>query len=155
MDNEKKISKIYELLRGISDDVNDIKEHLGLRTSLRTADQRFIHLQGVINNMIVMGRTLEAIEEDLYSGAYFWELLAIREELDKEEEEIKDLLTGHAKEMIVEYKKNPTILDKNRKIIRGNIQWILKALKGKCVFRTLVPTNSGILSPPIPVTCPQ
>jgi glycosyltransferase involved in cell wall biosynthesis len=25
----------------------------------------------------------------------------------------------------------------------------------KCVFRTLVPTNSGILSPPIPVTCPQ
>ena len=38
----------------------------------------------------------------------------------------------------------------------GEIQTlVLSLIKSGCVFRTLVPTHSGILSPPIPVTRPH
>jgi hypothetical protein len=124
MNNDEKISKIYDLLQGISSDVNDIKDHLGLETVLRTADQRFIYLKQCINNMIVLGQSVDEIKKEIFEDTYQMDFLAICDENDKEK--IMEMLTEYIIETIEKYKQSPESLKKNKKTALNNLKRIAK-----------------------------
>lgn len=71
-----KLDKHYELLDGISQDINEIKKHLGLDVNIRTESQRFDGINDSIDKQIDEGKTIEEIlssvkEYDAYCGSNY------------------------------------------------------------------------------------
>lgn len=76
-DTESKIGMLWELLTGLSDDINEIKKKMGLDISIRTDEQRREDRIDYITKLIEDGKTREEIIEAIeYPG--------FKDEQDKE-----------------------------------------------------------------------
>jgi len=66
----RKFDDAFNLLNDLSDDINDIKEKLGLRTQRRTAVQREENDKDFIRGQIEKGKSLKELKKILGFWAY-------------------------------------------------------------------------------------
>lgn len=76
-DTQDRTELVYELLCKLSDDVNEIKKAMGLKTTFRTDSQRWRHIEKIVSRIVVDHRgdedkIMQEVEEKYGLNKYGW-----------------------------------------------------------------------------------